>query len=390
MYIVLRILRFFFRFLLFVVALAAIVVIVGGGIWYFRTQGQGATTIALNEMPGGREPEGIEDLALSLYLQSRADEINEPISEDPSSVSFIVETGETAVGIAERLEGLELITDATLFRRFLQYHGLDASLEAGEYQLRRNMTMREIAEALQHSRMLEVIITIPEGWRAEQVADLLTAENIMDGSVFLAAVRQGDVVDHALLADHPPGATLEGYLFPETYRLPAQATPEDLLTRMLDTMQARLPIGWEGMASAQGLTLYDVLTLASIVEREAVVPEERPLIANVYLNRIQQGMYLNADPTVQYAMGYQPETGQWWKTPVTLEEYENVNSPFNTYLYPGLPPGPIASPGASSIMAVLQPAQTSYLYFLGRGDGSHIFAETYEEHQRNLEIYQGQ
>lgn len=389
MYIVLRILRFFFRFLLFVVALAAIVVIVGGGIWYFRTQGRGATTIALNEMPGGREPEGVEDLALSLYLQSRADEINEPISEDPSSLTFIVETGETAVGIAERLEGLQLITDANLFRRFLQYHGLDASLEAGEYQLRRNMTMREIAEALQHSRTVEVIITIPEGWRAEQVADLLTAENIMDGSVFLAAVRQGDVVDHALLVDRPPGATLEGYLFPETYRLPAQATPEDLLTRMLDTMQARLPIGWEGMASAQGLTLYKVLTLAAIVEREAVVPEERPLIANVYLNRIQQGMYLNADPTVQYAMGYQPETGQWWKTPVTLEEYENVNSPFNTYLYPGLPPGPIASPGASSIMAVLQPAQTSYLYFLGRGDGSHIFAETYEEHQRNLQIYQG-
>ena len=389
MYITLRVLRFFFRLLLFVVALAAIVVIVGGGIWYFRTQGRGATTIALNEMPGGREPEGVEDLALSLYLQSRADEINEPISEDPSSVTFIVETGETAVGIAERLEGLQLITDANLFRRFLQYHGLDASLEAGEYQLRRNMTMREIAEALQHSRTVEVIITIPEGWRAEQVADLLTAENIMDGSVFLAAVRQGDVVDHALLADRPPGATLEGYLFPETYRLPAQATPEDLLTRMLDTMQARLPIGWEGMASAQGLTLYKVLTLAAIVEREAVVPEERPLIANVYLNRIQQGMYLNADPTVQYAMGYQPETGQWWKTPVTLEEYENVNSPFNTYLYPGLPPGPIASPGASSIMAVLQPAQTSYLYFLGRGDGSHIFAETYEEHQRNLQIYQG-
>jgi UPF0755 protein len=389
MYIMLRVLRFFFRLLLFVVALAAIVVIVGGGIWYFRTQGRGATTIALNEMPGGREPEGVEDLALSLYLQSRADEINEPISEDPSSVTFIVETGETAVGIAERLEGLQLITDATLFRRFLQYHGLDASLEAGEYQLRRNMTMREIAEALQHSRTVEVIITIPEGWRAEQVADLLTAENIMDGSVFLAAVRQGDVVDHALLVDRPPGATLEGYLFPETYRLPAQATPEDLLTRMLDTMQARLPIGWEGMASAQGLTLYKVLTLAAIVEREAVVPEERPLIANVYLNRIQQGMYLNADPTVQYAMGYQPETGQWWKTPVTLEEYENVNSPFNTYLYPGLPPGPIASPGASSIMAVLQPAQTSYLYFLGRGDGSHIFAETYEEHQRNLQIYQG-
>ena len=336
MYSVLRVLRFVFRLLLFLVALGAIVVIVGGGIWYFQSKGQGETTIALNEVPGGREPEGVEDLALSLYLQSRADEINEPVSDDPTSVTFIIASGETAIGIGERLQEQGLITDATLFRRFLQYNGLDASLEAGEYQLRRNMTMREIAESLQHSRMVEVAITIPEGWRAEQVADLLTAENIMDGSVFLAAVRQGDVIDHPLLADRPAGANLEGYLFPETYRLPAQATPEDLLTRMLDTMQARLPIGWESMAAAQGLSLYEVLTLASIVEREAVVPAERPTIASVYLNRLKEGMYLQADPTVQYAMGYQPETGQWWKTPVTLEEYENVNSPYNTYLYPDL------------------------------------------------------
>jgi UPF0755 protein len=212
----------------------------------------------------------------------------------------------------------------------------------------------------------------------------------MDGSIFLAAVRQGDVVNHPLLADRPPGANLEGYLFPETYRLPAQATPEDLLTRMLETMQARLPIGWESMAAAQGLSLFEVLTLASIVEREAVVPAERPTIASVYLNRIKEGMYLQADPTVQYAMGYQPDSGLWWKTPVTLEEYQNVNSPYNTYLYPNLPPGPIASPGASSIMAVLQPAQTTYLFFLGIGDGSHIFADTFEEHERNIQLYQGQ
>ena len=390
MHSVLRVLRFVFRLLLFLVAIGAIVVIVGGGIWYFQTRGQGETTIALNEVPGGREPEGVEDLALSLYLQSRAEEINEPISDDPTSISFIIQPGETAIGIGERLQEQGLITDATLFRRFLQYNGLDASLEAGEYQLRRNMTMREIAESLQNSQMVEVAITIPEGWRAEQVADLLTAENIMDGSMFLAAVRQGDVIDHPLLADRPAGANLEGYLFPETYRLPAQATPEDLLTRMLDTMQARLPIGWESMTAAQGLSLYEVITLASIVEREAVVPAERPTIASVYLNRLKEGMYLQADPTVQYAMGYQPDTGQWWKTPVTLEEYENVNSPYNTYLYPDLPPGPIASPGASSISAVLQPAQTTYLFFLGRGDGSHIFANTFEEHEQNIRLYQGQ
>jgi hypothetical protein len=294
MYTVLRIVRFVFRLVLFLVALGAIVAIVGGGIWFFRTQGQGATTIALSEMPGGREPEGVEDMMLSLYLQSRAEEINEPISDDATSSTFIVEPGETAISIGERLQEQGFVTDATLFRRFLQYHGLDASLEAGEYQLRRN---------------IEVAITIPEGWRAEQVADMLTAENIMDGSIFLAAVRQGDVVNHPLLADRPPGANLEGYLFPETYRLPAQATPEDLLARMLDTMQARLPIGWESMAAAQGLSLFEVLTLASIVEREAVVPAERPTIASVYLNRIKEGMYLQADPTVQYAMGYQPDSG---------------------------------------------------------------------------------
>jgi UPF0755 protein len=144
------------------------------------------------------------------------------------------------------------------------------------------------------------------------------------------------------------------------------------------------------MAAAQGLTFYQVLTTASIVEREAVVPDERPTIASVYLNRIQQEMYLQADPTVQYAMGYQPDSGQWWKTPVTLEEYQNVNSPYNTYLNPGLPPGPICSPGAKSIDAVLQPAQTSYLFFVARGDGSHVFAETYEEHERNVEVFQGQ
>src|SRR5574341_1039651 len=301
MYIVLRVLRFVFRLLFFLIALAAIAVIVGGGIWYFRTQGQGATTIALNEVPGGREPQGVEDWALSLYLQSRAEEINTPPGDDPTPLAFSVEAGETATSIAARLQEMGFVSDATLFRRFLQYHGLDASLEAGEYQLRRNMTMREIAEALQHSRIQEVAITIPEGWRAEQVADALMAQNIMDGSVFLAAVRQGVAIDHPLLADRPAGIGFEGYLFPDTYRLPAQATPEDLLARMLDNLQAQLPIGWEGMASARGLTFYQILTLASIVEREAVVPEARPTIASVYLTRLDQAMYLQADPTVQYA-----------------------------------------------------------------------------------------
>jgi UPF0755 protein len=349
----------------------------------------GGTRIALNNVPTGRQPQGIEDWLLSLYLQANADRINTPLNDDPTPIPFTVEVGETAISIGTRLQQLGLIDDIVLFRRFLQYNGLDATLEAGEYMLRRNMSMREIGEALQHSKVEEVVITIPEGWRAEQVAELLSKQGIMDGSIFLGDVRQGVAIQHPLLADRPAGAGFEGYLFPETYRLPKQAKPEDLLVRMLDTMQSRLPISWEGMASAQGLTFFQVLTVASIVEREAVIADERPAIASVYLNRLKKAMYLNADPTVQYAMGYQPDTGQWWKTPVTIEEYQGVSSPYNTYLNPGLPPGPICSPGASAIIAALQPAQTNYLYFVARGDGGHVFATTLEEHERNVQQYMG-
>jgi UPF0755 protein len=379
----------FLRGFFFVAALVSLIAILGVGIWYWHSQSDGGTLISIGDVPGGRQPQGVGDWALGFYLQLNAERINKPASDDPSPIHFRVEAGETAISIGTRLQEMGLITDVELFRRFLQYNGLDASLEAGDYVLRRNMSMREIGEALQHSKIEEVTVTIPEGWRAEQVAELLSKQEIMDGSVFLAAVRQGEAVQHPLLASKPAGMSYEGYLFPETYRLPIQPAPEDLLTRMLNTLQSRLPAAWESMATAQGLTFHQVLTLASIVEREAVIPDERPAIASVYLNRLKQGMYLNADPTVQYAMGYQPDSGQWWKTPVTIEEYQGVNSPYNTYLNPGLPPGPICSPGISAIMAVLQPANTDYLYFVARGDGGHVFARTMEEHEHNVQTYMG-
>jgi UPF0755 protein len=145
-------------------------------------------------------------------------------------------------------------------------------------------------------------------------------------------------------------------------------------------------------AVAQGTTtleLHDVLSLASIVEREAVVDQERAAIAGVYLNRLAEAMRLEADPTVQYAMGYQPGTGQWWKTPVYLEEYQQVDSPYNTYLYEGLPPGPIASASLASIRAVLYPEEHDYLYFVATPDGSgrHVFSRTFQEHLENVRRY---
>jgi len=380
------IVRTIFRLIVFVIAIAAIVVILGAGYWALTSQSdEAAASISIGDTSVVRSPQNIEEFFLSFYLQIQSDTINAPVSDDPSPVPFTVDIGENALTISAKLEEQGLITDPDLFRLFLRYNGLDASLEAGDYELRRNMNMREIAEALQKASFEEVSVTIPEGWRAEQVAEMLTQEGIMDGAVFLATVRQGVGVEHPLLPARPAGASYEGYLFPDTYRLPVNASPEDLISRMLYNMAAKIPAGAPDLAAAQGYTFYEMLTIASIIEREAVVPAERPTIASVYLNRLAQGMPLQADPTVQYAMGYQTDTGQWWKTPVTLEEYSEVNSPYNTYLNYGLPPGPIASPGASSINAALQSEQTTFLFFMGcGGEGQHLFATEYGTHQQNV------
>jgi len=374
------------RFLVFLIALLAVGVIVIGSGWYVLTQGLSSGGTEVSRTGEGGEAPSIKDIFMGLYLQYRQGDLDRPASYDDTPVTFVVEPGESAATIAARLEELGLVTDGELFRMFIRYHGIDANLEAGEYVLRPNMTMAEIAETLQHARIEEVTVTIPEGWRAEQVAQMLAKENIVDGDEFLALVRGGKF-DYSVLRDRPEESSLEGFLFPETYRIPAQAEAEDLIERMLSTLEERFTPELRQLAAERGMTIYEVMTLASIVEREAAIAEERPLIADVFLNRLEQDMFLRADPTVQYAKGYDATTGQWW-APVTVEDWEAVDSPYSTYLYPGLPPGPICSPGLSAIQAVLEPADTEYLFFLAKGDGSHAFATTYEEHLQNQELYQ--
>jgi UPF0755 protein len=370
----------------FLIALLAVGVIVIGSGWYLFTQGFSGGGTEVSRPSEGAEAPSIKDVLIGLYLQYRQSDLDRPASYDDTSVTFVVEPGESAATIAARLEELGLVTDGELFRMFIRYNEIDANLEAGEYVLRPNMTMAEIAETLQHARIEEVTVTIPEGWRAEQIAQMLTKENILDGDEFLALVREGKF-DYSLVWDRPEESSLEGFLFPETYRIPAQAEAKDLIERMLSTLDERFTPGMRRLATERGMTVYEVITLASIVEREAVMAEERPLIAGVFLNRLEEGMYLRADPTVQYAKGYDATTGQWW-APVIVEDWEAVDSPYSTYLYPGLPPGPICSPGLSAIQAVLEPVDTEYLFFLAKGDGSHAFATTYEEHLQNQEIYQ--
>jgi UPF0755 protein len=335
----------------------------------------------------GDGAEALDEFLLRVYLRFRQDDISRPASDDPTPVVFTVEPGETAGDIALRLKRLGLITDAELFRQLARYHKADSKLEAGRYELRADMTMGEIIEALQHGRLDEIAVTIPEGWRAEQIAEMLAQEVGVDGNEFLSLV-QGGPFDYEFLQNRPPEVTLEGFLFPDTYLLPVQPTAFDIIERMLANFDQRFTAQMRQAAVEQEMTIYQVVTLAAIVEREAVVPEERPIIAGVFLNRLGEGMNLDSCPTVQYALGYQEDTGQWWKTPLTLEELDRVNSPYNTYLHQGLPPGPICNPGLASMLAVLEPVETDYLYFLAKGDGSHAFATTFEEHLQNQQKYQ--
>jgi UPF0755 protein len=182
----------------------------------------------------------------------------------------------------------------------------------------------------------------------------------------------------------PLGSSLEGFLFPATYTLPADAPADELINRMLQNFNAQVTDQMKADAAKQGLTLYQAVTLASIVEREAVVADERPLIAGLYLNRLRKSMTLDADPTVQYPLGNTRDPATWWPQ-ISVDDYRNVNSPYNTYLNPGLPPGPIANPGLSSIRAVIYPQASEYLYFRATctGDGRHKFAATLAEQQAN-------
>ena len=311
---------------------------------------------------------------MRIYLNQHSAEVDQAASSYSRPVRFTIEPGMAARTIGKELQRFGLIKDPELFEAYVRLNSLDDKIQAGTYVLDPSMSMREVVEAIQHAESESVSVTILEGWRFEQTADYLTKAGVLSdpakGEAYRSLAASAAAIEpdrYPFLRERPQGASLEGYLFPDTYKLPAtNATAVDVLTRQLDTFAERVvPLYEEARAKGTtDLSLHQVLTLASIVEREAVVREERPTIAGVYLNRLAGGMKLDADPTVQYAMGYQPASGQWWKTPVTLDEYSTVNSPYNTYLNAGLPPGPIAAPGLSSIEAVLNPEKHNYLYFV--------------------------
>ncbi len=382
-----RAIRLFLRLMITVLALSLTILIVGGGFWYMWQNAQGRAP-EISPIITTRKIE--RTLQYFMYLRGREGEIVQPADlADTRQVTFIVDQGDSATTVAYKLNSAGLVKDAELFKRLLQYWGADQHIQAGIFYLSPSMTMEEIARRLQHSRVDSVWVTIPEGWRAEEIAALLQEKQLVQGDEFLAAVAQGRS-DFPFLADRPAGSpsSLEGFLFPDTYEFPKITTPDRIIDIMLQNWGQRVPEALRQAAQARGMTLYEVVTLASIVEREAVLSAERPKIAGVYSNRLEIDMLLQADPTVQYAKGYDAKAEKWWN-PTTLEENASLDAPYNTYLYPGLPPGPICNPGLGAIEAALQPAQHDDLFFVAKGDGSHIFAKTYEEHLANIKAVGG-
>ena len=314
----------------------------------------------------------------------------EPASPSGGSPkTFTVEPGQGGAQIAEHLARERVIRNAGLFRFLVRYYGVGRDLQAGRYSLPPDATVRDVIAALTKGQQLLVAVTVREGWRAEEIAALLAKLEIAKRDSFLALVQSGRTTLASLPVD-PPVPSLEGYLFPDTYLVPKEYGAEAFWRLMLGTFAERFTEDMRQKAKEKGLTVHQVVTLASIVEREAVLPEEQPLVASVFLNRLRREMKLDADPTVQYALtppGIPPPGEGYWKKDLTVEDLV-VASPFNTYATVGLPPTPIANPGLGAIKAVLNPPETPYLYFVAKPDGSHAFASTFEEHRSNVAKYQ--
>jgi len=325
----------------------------------------------------------VQRVLLGGYLLLVEDTLDQAAGDPARSLELVVEEGETAGQVVERLSQAGVAADAFLLRTYLRYRGLDTGVEAGRYLVHGGMTTRELAQVLQSARPTEFLLTVVEGWRKEQIAGALEQMALrIKGEAFLAESNLRPL-GYSFSNELPEPPSLEGFLFPDTYRVDEESSVGDLVRAMLDNFESRVDQSLRDGFAAQGLDLFEAVTLASIVEREAVIPDERPVIASVFLNRLVQGMHLDADPTVQYALGLQPDGG-WWKAPLFLDDL-NLASPYNTYLQGGLPPGPIANPGLSALEAVAFPSQTTYLYFRARCDGSgrHEFAETFEQHLGN-------
>jgi UPF0755 protein len=332
-------------------------------------------------------PKDLQGFILSIYLNTRAGDLTSPAGKEDAPVLFTIEPGESLNAIANRLQSEKLIKDPDLFKRFLQYNGLDASIEAGDFELKQTMNIQQIARVLQEGRIAELNVRIPQGRRLEEIAAIVAAQVPVDEAELLHLMWDAASwkTEFDFLNDLPEGATLEGYIFPDTYSLPRdKVTARDVVLTALRNFDKKVTPQMRADLQTQKRTLYDAVRLASIVEREAGVEDERPRIAGVYFNRLNEGLALDADPTIQYALGNTRDDSMWWPQ-ITQDDYQAVQSPYNTYLNAGLPPSPIANPALASLQASIYPEQHDFYFFRTScaNDGTHQFATTLDEQIAN-------
>jgi UPF0755 protein len=288
-------------------------------------------------------------------------------------------SGSRAIG--DRLVAGGVIRDLWTYRAAVWMSGQGRHLKAGEYRFDHAMTPFEVIDKLARGDVYVINVTFPEGLTIAEMAKIFEPHGLGPASAFMEAASHGELVRDL----DPAAKDLEGYLFPETYPMQRKSDAARLIRAMVSRFEHVFTPAMREAAAARHLSVRQAVTLASIVEKETARAEERPIVAGVYVNRLRIGMALGCDPTVIYALQRAGTyTGNLHKDDLMFD------SPYNTYRYPGLPPGPIASPGRAALEAAVHPADVDFLYFVSRNDGSHVFARTLEEHNRNVQKYQVQ
>jgi UPF0755 protein len=316
-------------------------------------------------------------LVLAVALWAGARIVLAPVDPDGTERVVVIRRGTTTSEIGKQLQDAGLVRSAFHFTLAARIRRAAHSLREGEYRFSPSMPLLRIVDVLARGEVVLHPVTIPEGFTADQVARTLARAGLGDANRLRALVRSGAGQFEYNFLEGASGGSLEGYLFPDTYLLPRFLDEREVVRRFLaEFARTAVPL-WRGAGMPR--SLHEIVTVASIVEREAQVPGDRELIAGVIYNRLARGWRLEVDATVLYALGEH-------KAIVTYEDLK-VDSPYNTYLHAGLPPGPIANPGVGAIRAALHPARTEFFFYVARPDGSHAFSRTLSEHLSNVRRY---
>ena len=344
------------------------VFLLGIGYWVIETLAETPENIVMN----------IEDLSLK----------NQTQGQSIDTVEINIPEGSGVEEIIQILVNAEVINDESRFRILMTFGNFGSELQAGSYQFKKGMPAAEVLFFLRQGGIVADLVRIPEGLRLIEVGQILHDAEVVDIQDWQDTLSQDWL--HIAISSKPPGSSLLGYLLPASYPFREGTTAKVAIKSMLDAFSEQVSPELMILAGENGMTLHEVVTLASIVEREVVLIEEMPIVASVFINRLNQDILLGADPTVQFAVSNAESVEKygWWKSYLDFDDLEVV-SPYNTYLNLGLPPGPIANPGVAAIEAVIKPADTDYIYFVASPecDGSHLFSSSYSGHLRNVDKF---